>query len=111
MIPLKIQIGTLLFSFQFGFLFSLLTSLLYHLFKKKKFCFFITTIFYIFLSVYLYFISLKKIDNGIIHIYFLGLLFLGIFTETYFQKNIEKILKKWYNQQKNRKWKNGSKKK
>lgn len=103
MIPLKIQIGTLLFSFQFGFLFSLLTYLIYHLFEKKKFFFFITTIIYIFLSVYLYFIGLKKLDNGIIHIYFLCVLFIGILTETYLQKKLEKILKKWYNHRKNRK--------
>ena len=110
MIPLRIQITALFFSFFFGIIFSFLTSVLYHIFKKRKFCFFLITIIYIVCSIYVYFMGLKKMNNAIIHIYFLLILFLGILFETHFQKKIEKNLKKWYNHSKNRKWKNGTKK-
>ena len=110
MIPLYIQINTLFFSFFFGCLFSFFTSFIYHIFKKKKFCFFITTILFIFISVWLYFTGLKKLNSAIIHLYFLFSLLLGIFVETVFQKNIEKRFREWYNVLKNRKWKNGKKK-
>lgn len=77
---LKIQIISLLFSFVFGVFFSICTNLNYRfLFSKNKvFKIIITIIFVLDLSL-LYFLMIRKINQGVIHGYFLLAIALGFF--------------------------------
>lgn len=75
---LKLQILSLLFSFVFGIIFSICTNINYRfLFCKNKIFKIIITIIYIIDASLLYFLILKRINNGIIHSYFLIAIFIG----------------------------------
>lgn len=75
---LEIQIQSLIFSFVFGLYFSLLFNLFYKfLFKDKKIYTLLINLIFVLMNIILYFILLKVINNGILHMYFIGLLFLG----------------------------------
>jgi len=69
---LSIQIYSLLFSFLYGIIFHILLEINYKFLYNDNLILKIiyTTIFIIF-NTLLYFICIKKINNGIIHIYFL----------------------------------------
>ena len=70
MIPLKIQVYTILFSFLFGIFFFLLVNLNYKfIHSKNKFIKIFSTILIIILSVIIYFIGIMKISYGVFHIY------------------------------------------
>lgn len=78
MIPLKIQLKIILFSFLFGIFFFLI----YQLVRKFIYCqniFFrvMNTLSFILLLTLLYFIGLEKISDGILHPYSLFLIMLG----------------------------------
>lgn len=74
---IKIQIISIIFSFIFGILFSLFTNLNYkYLFSKNKFYKIFFTFIYILDATLIYFLIIKKINNGVVHLYFL--LFIGI---------------------------------
>lgn len=99
---LKVQILSLIFSFVFGVIFSLFTNLNYRfLFCKKKLFKITITIIYVIDASLLYFLILKKINNGIIHSYFLLLIAVGFFIGSInlnkymnmFKKKIKKCLK------------------
>lgn len=74
---IKVQIISILFSFIFGIIFSLLTNINYkYLFSKNKIYKIFFTFIYILDATLLYFIIIKKINNGVVHLYFL--LFIGL---------------------------------
>lgn len=78
---LKLQIISLIYSFLFGIFFSICTNINYKfLFSKNMFFKIVFTIIYIVDFSLLYFIILKKINNGVIHSYFLILVTLGYLT-------------------------------
>ena len=75
---LKIQIFSLLYSFSFGILFFILLEVNYRLlYEGKLFYRIIISFFFIIFMTLLYYIGLLKINNGIIHVYFLLSMFTG----------------------------------
>ena len=69
---LKIQIYSLLFSFLYGILFFFLVNINYkYLYHKKIIIKIIINILFIINNVLIYFIIMKLINNGVLHIYFL----------------------------------------
>ena len=78
MISLEIQIKSLIFSFLYGCIFYLFLSLNNkNIYNSKGIIKILTNIFFIFDNVLLYFIILKKINNGILHYYFIFSIILG----------------------------------
>ena len=72
MMNVKLQIISIIFSICFGLAFSFFTNVNYKfLFSKKIFLKTIFTIIYILDAALIYFIVMKKINNGVIHLYFL----------------------------------------
>ena len=85
MMTLKLQVITLLFSFLFGFIFNLIITLLYKLIYNRNIIIQILSTLIITLSTtFAYFIMLKKINEAIIHPYFLLLFILGFVIFNYF---------------------------
>ncbi|MGI6329471.1 MAG: spore cortex biosynthesis protein YabQ [Bacilli bacterium] len=75
---LYIQINSLLFSLCYGFFFGLTLNFSYNnIFKGLLYFKLINNFLFIFCHVLLYFILLKKINNGIMHPYFLLLFIVG----------------------------------
>ena len=85
---LKTQIITFIFSVFFGFLFSLLISLIY---KNKVFNLILSFILVI-LSSLIYFIILLKLNNAIIHPYYILAILIGLFLEFCLKKTFKKIV-------------------
>ena len=78
MIPLDIQIKSIIFSFLYGIFFSFVTNLNYkHIYYSKGILRIITNILFIFDNVLIYFILLRYINDGILHYYFLLSLVIG----------------------------------
>lgn len=78
MIPLDIQIKSIVFSFMYGIFFSFLLNLNYKfIYYSKGLLKILINIFFIVDNVFLYFIILKCINDGIVHYYFILSLFLG----------------------------------
>lgn len=78
MIPLDIQIKSIVFSFLYGVFFSFLLNINYKfIYYSKGIIKILINIFFIVDNVFLYFILLRFINNGIVHFYFLLSLFLG----------------------------------
>ena len=78
MIPLNIQIKSIVFSFLYGIIFSILTNLNYKfIFYTKKVFRIIINILFVLDNVVIYFIILRLINDGIIHYYFIVSLVLG----------------------------------
>lgn len=74
----KLQLISIIFSFLFGLLFSFFTNINYRfLFSKNTIFKLIFTFIYIIDSALFYFLMMKKINNGIIHIYFLIFIVVG----------------------------------
>lgn len=88
---LKIQIITLAFSFIFGILFGIIVNINYSLLfnKNRKIKCFGNFILIIDVSLF-YFLVIKRINNGILHLYFLLILVLGF----YFGFSYTKFLRK-----------------
>lgn len=95
MIELSIQIKSIIFSFLYGMFFSVLLNINYkYLYNTKKYIKILMNIIFIIDNVLLYFLILIKINNGIIHYYFVLSIFLGFIT-------INKKLSKIYDKLKN----------
>ena len=78
MINLNIQIKLLVFSFIYGFFFSLLIEIFNNKIKKcKTFVKGILSFFVVFLSTVIYFEGIEKIGYGIFHIYSILTIILG----------------------------------
>ncbi len=82
--PLKVQIITLGFSFFYGIVFSFLLTINYKLiYNNKKSIKIISSLFFILVNVLFYFLVLKRINNAIVHPYFLFFFFLGFIGEEF----------------------------
>lgn len=91
MMNLKLQIISLVFSFFYGMLFSLLVNINYELlFKKRKRFRIIFTFSFIFVMALIYFFILNKLNNGIIHIYFLILIVVGFYISFPISKHLRR---------------------
>lgn len=78
MMSLSIQIQSLSLSFLFGMFFSLLFNLAYkYLFSFKLGYRILSNVLFVLSLSTLYFLLLKIVNNGILHIYFFIILFLG----------------------------------
>ena len=92
---LQTQIYTLLFSFFFGIVFSFLISInykwLYHEKKKYK----ITSTFMIVIGcIIIYFIGIRKINDGIMHPYSFVVILLGFLVEHFLHTLVSFQVKK-----------------
>ena len=90
--PLVIQIYSLLFSFGYGIFFFILLELnCKFIYSNNIVMKVLSTFIFVIFNTLLYFIGLKKINNGIIHIYFL-LMILFSYTISYlvYRKFIKK---------------------
>ena len=77
---LEIQLQSLIFSIIFGMFFALMFNLFYRVLFRGKIVFrLITNFIFVIANALLYFLLLKIINNGIIHLYFIIMLFLGFF--------------------------------
>jgi len=95
MMDLKTQIITLLFSFGYGFLFSFFLHINYKfIYNNKIFIKVITSFLFILINILMYFIILKKINYGIIHIYYLIVIIIGFILELFVFKKINNIIAK-----------------
>lgn len=92
MIPLRIQVVSVVISFLYGVFFSILLNInskfIYDTKKIKKYLF---NFIFVLDNVLLYFIILRHINNGILHYYFiislvLGFLSVNKMTTTFFDK-------------------------
>lgn len=86
---IDIQIKSLLFSFIYGILFSIFLNYNQNnLYKSSLIIRIIMNIVFIIDNALIYFIVLKHINNGILHIYFILMLITGYITnEILFKKN------------------------
>ena len=92
---IKLQIITLLFSFSFGIFFSFFLGLNYkYIYSDKKIFKTIISFLVVIISVLIYFIILKKINNGIFHIYEILCIILGFIFDNWIRTVIAKVLKK-----------------
>lgn len=75
---LEVQIQSMIYSFVYGLFFSFLLNLNYRiLFSSKKIIKVIFNFLFILNNVFLYFILLRYINQGVVHSYFLLLIVLG----------------------------------
>lgn len=82
--PLCIQIYSLLFSFIYGIFFFILLDLNYKLlYSDRVFIKLSGTLVFVIFNTLLYFVCLKRINNGIIHIYFLLCIIVGYLFSKY----------------------------
>ena len=78
MMSLKIQLFSFLFSFVFGLFFSLLIKINYRfLFMGKRWAMVIGDFIFLLSMSILYFLGIKFINEGVVHIYFFILFILG----------------------------------
>jgi hypothetical protein len=90
MIELSIQIKSLIFSFFYGILFFLLLKINYkYIYGCSLIYKIIINLLFVMNNVILYFIILKKINNGIIHFYFILMIIAGYFTGNYHFRRIK----------------------
>lgn len=92
MINLGLQIYSIIYTYLYGILCSLLVNLFYRfLFFKKQIWKIIFNLGFAFLLSSLYFFFLELINHGYIHFYFLLVFILGFLTTfSLFKKNIRK---------------------
>ena len=97
--PLINQISTIIFSFIYGIIFYILLEINYkYIYCGKTIYKIIVTFLFVMCNTLLYFIILKKINHGIIHIYFLICILTGyILSNFVYKKLIVKKNKQWYN--------------
>lgn len=90
----KLQLISLIFSFIFG-VFFYFTSLLNYKFIKKHSVFiqYMITFVYIVDIALLYVLFMYKINYGVIHVYFILLLFCGFLFGWFYSKKLRKICK------------------
>lgn len=92
---LRIQILTLGYSFLYGIFFSFLLTINYRLiYNNKLYVKWLITVFFVINNILIYFLILKKINNGIIHPYLLLVFILGLMSESWLKKLVAKYFKK-----------------
>ena len=91
---LETQIKLLLFSFVFGIFFALMIDINHkYLYNPKKIFKIIFTFFFVLVNVFIYFLILKKINEGLLHVYSFLCIILGFFLEHIIKKKVVKIRK------------------
>ena len=94
MMGLEVQIITLLFSFGFGFLNGVLLSFLYKLiYHKKRTYQVISSFIFVILMVFVYFFIMIRLNNAILHPYYILMFILGFMLENVSVKQLKKIEK------------------
>jgi hypothetical protein len=97
MIPLNIQIKSIIYSFIYGCIFSLLLNINYkYIYYSKGIKKILINIFFIIDNVLLYFLILRYINNGIFHFYFLLSIILGFIVVNYMTTKKIKLFKHWF---------------
>jgi len=92
---LEIQIKSLVFSFLFGMYFSYMIRINYKfILSLKKILRILGTFILVISNVLLYFIILLKINYGLLHIYLILMIMLGVYVEYLINKLIVKYIKK-----------------
>lgn len=100
---LNVQILSFVYSLFFGLIFSYFYSFFYKLFFKTKFIYKILVNFLFVLDfLLLYFLLLIKINNGILHIYFVATFFISFILFNKYNVYLRKYLKV-YNYKKGKK--------
>jgi len=91
----KIQLLSFLLSFLFGIFFSFVSQFHYDLvFSLKKFMRYLLTFLFI-LDISLgYILMMYYINDGVIHLYFVGVTLLGYGCEKYFTNYVKKYVKR-----------------
>lgn len=93
----KIQIVSFIFSFIFGGFFYIASKLNYKLIWKYPVVFrYLITIVFILDIALLYILAMYRINYGIIHIYFIIVLFLGFFLASIYSKKVRNFCKMKY---------------
>ena len=88
---LHVQIMTLLFSFLYGIFFSVFLTLNYKLiYNDTRIYRIIITFLFVTANVLIYFLILRKINNGVFHVYEILMIAFGFYVE----KVLNKIIKK-----------------
>ena len=91
---LEIQIQVLIYSLIYGMFFSLVMNLGFrYIFYTKTLYKVIINFLFILNMAFIYFILLRKINNGIFHSYFLLMIILGILIGNSNTKMLRKVLK------------------
>ena len=95
MMNLKTQIILVIFSFIYGFLFSIFLNINYKfIYSNNKFIKIATSFIIILISVLVYFIGIRKINNAILHPYSILMVILGFFVDICLHSIIAKKSKK-----------------
>ena len=90
----KLQIISFICSFLFGIFFYLTSFINYKLiYKYSTFLKYFITLIYILDISLLYLLIMYKVNYGIVHIYFILILFLGFWLSSIYFKKIKKICK------------------
>lgn len=88
----KIQIISFIFSFIFGVFFYFTSVLNYKFISKYPIIFrYLITFIYVIDIALLYTLFMFKINYGVIHIYFVLILFLGFFIGSIYRKKLKKL--------------------
>lgn len=92
---LQVQIFSLIYSLLFGVFFAICVNFHYELLfsKKKWFQILINFVFVIDMAL-LYFLVLKFLNGGVLHLYFFLLMFLGFLLGFINTKKLRKVLRK-----------------
>ena len=93
MMDISIQIKTLLFSLLFGFVFNIFVTLLNKfIYNKKKVIQIVSTLILALFSTFTYFAILQKLNEAIIHPYFLFMFILGFSLSNVVKKLLKSLL-------------------
>jgi len=91
---LKLQIFSLVFSFFYGVVFSILTNINYkYIFNQKKVIKILFTLIFVLSMAIFYFYIINIINDGIIHLYFLLIILVGFYITFPFSKNLRSCKK------------------
>ena len=97
MIDLNIQIKLIIFSFIFGFFFSVLLEIFNKKIDKcKNYVKIILSFLVVITSTYIYFEGIKKIGNAIFHVYSIITIIIGFVFYDLLLRFIANNTKKWY---------------
>lgn len=92
---LQVQIFSLVYSFVFGLIFAFLVNLHYELlFSKKKWFQILMNFIFVIDIALIYFLILKKLNGGVLHVYFFLLMFLGFLISYVNTKRVRKVIRK-----------------
>ncbi len=98
---LDIQIKSLVFSFLFGIYFNILIIFFDRFLYKVRIRFqVINSFIFCIINAIIYFFILKRINNGIIHLYFILSIILGIMFEQFVINKLFIRFKYWYDNKK-----------